>query len=102
MEKISKKKFLELIVSIQYYFGSQWKKEGVDLLQKTQTDLEILVHNWIDYWKASKNLDFVYHLTRNHIQISRNTIYSLVWYNENEEEEMREMFEKIIWYSSRF
>lgn len=45
MEKITKKKFLELIASIQYYFGSQWKKEGVDLLQKTQTDLEILVHN---------------------------------------------------------
>ena len=52
--------------------------------------------------RASKNLDSVYHLTRNHIQMSRNTIYSLVWYDENEELELREMFEKIIWIPSRF
>lgn len=52
--------------------------------------------------RASKNLDFVYHLTRNHIQLSRNTMYSLVWCDENEEEEIREIFEKIIWCPSRF
>ena len=52
--------------------------------------------------RASKKLDFVYHLTRNHIQMSRNTMYSIVWYDENEEEEMKKMFEKIIWYPSRF
>ena len=52
--------------------------------------------------RASKKLDFVYHLTRNHIQLSGSTMYSLVWYDENEELELRKMFEKIIWVPSRF
>lgn len=51
--------------------------------------------------RASKKLDFVYHLTRNHIQISRSTMYSLIWCDENDELEIREMFEKIIWVPSR-
>jgi len=64
--------------------------------EKTKTRREKMLK------RASKKLDFVYHLTRNHIQMSRNTVYSLVWYDENEEEEMKEMFEKIIWCPSRF
>lgn len=64
--------------------------------EKTKTRREKMLK------RASKKLDFVYHLTRNHIQLSRNTMYSLVWCDENEEEEIREMFEKIIWCPSKF
>ena len=73
MEKLTKKQFIENIKNIKYFIGSQWKKENdfLDILNKTENDLQILVTNGIDSEKLALNTRTIKKIQSNAIAFLR-------------------------------
>ena len=87
MEQLTKKAFIEQAKSINYFIGTQHKKDNIDLLEKTKTDLYILESNGIEYHMAQgrelleiKSNALVFILDREHIDSDKHNTKSRLYF----------------------